>query len=131
MSTADSQLLSCSAAFTQDIFRRWRESYTAAKAGTIFVTAIVLAVAVFGHQNVFALVTMSWSALGAGLGPLMMVRVLRRPVGPPLAVAMMLSGLAKVIMWRYALGFADDVYEVLPGMLAGLLLYLLFRPRRG
>ena len=127
MSTADSQLLSCSAALTQDIFRRWRESYTAAKAGTIFVTAIVLAVAVFGHQNVFALVTMSWSALGAGLGPLLMVRVLQRPVGPRLAVAMMLSGLATVIAWRYALGFSDDVYEVLPGMLVGLLVYLVFR----
>ena len=130
MSTADSQLLSCSAALTQDIFRRWRESYTAAKAGTIFVTAIVLAIAVFGQQNVFALVTMSWSALGAGLGPLLMVRVLQRPVGPRLAVLMMLSGLATAIVWRYGLGFADGVYEVLPGMLAGLLLYLVFRPKR-
>ncbi len=130
MSTADSQLLSCSAALTQDIFRRWRESYTAAKAGTVLVTAVVLGVAVFGHQNVFALVTMSWSALGAGLGPLMMVRVLRRPIGPPLAVAMMLGGLETVILWRYALGFSDDVYEVLPGMLTGLLLYVVFRRKR-
>ena len=130
MSTADSQLLSCSAALTQDIFRRWQESYTAAKAGTIFVTAIVLAVAVFGHQNVFALVTMSWSALGAGLGPLMMIRVLERPVAPRLAVLMMLSGLATVFAWRYVLGFSDDVYEVLPGMLVGLLMYLVFRRKR-
>ena len=53
MSTADSQILSCSAALTQDLFPKWRQSYTMAKVGTVLMTAIVLLIAVAGSGNVF------------------------------------------------------------------------------
>lgn len=129
ISTADSQLLSCSAALTQDIFLRWRQSYAATKTCTIFVTLAVLVLAIFGHQNVFGLVTISWAALGASLGPLMMLRVLRRPVGQKLAVSIMLSGLAASTVWRYVLGFAGAIYEILPGIIFGFVVYRVFRKK--
>jgi sodium/proline symporter len=129
MSTADSQMLSCSAALTQDLFPRWRYSYRAAKVGTVMVTVVVLAIALGGSQNVFALVTMSWSALAAGLGPLLVIRALRLPLGAVSALAVMGSGLLTVFVWSYGLGYSNDVFEVLPGMLVGVLVYLVLRPR--
>jgi sodium/proline symporter len=72
---------------------------------------------------------MSWSALAAGLGPLLIVRALGRPAGTVLSLAVMLTGLATAFAWRYGFGLADDVFEAFPGMLAGALVYLVFRPR--
>ena len=123
MSTADSQVLVCSSAITQDLFPGWRNSYVKAKLGTAFVTAIVLAIALSAVESVFAMVTMAWSALGASLGPLMIVRALGWRASPQLAAAMILTGLATVFVWRFTLGFGDDIVEVLPGMIAGLLVY--------
>ena len=124
-------MLSCSAALTQDLFPRWRYSYRAAKVGTVMITAVVLAIALGGSQNVFALVTMSWSALAAGLGPLMVIRALRMPIGAVSALAVMGSGLLTVFVWSYGLGYSDDVFEVLPGMIVGVLVYAVMRPTEG
>ncbi len=65
MSTADSQILSCSAALSQDLFPRWRDSYWIAKAGTLAVTLLVLIIALAGSASVFALVVLAWSALAS------------------------------------------------------------------
>ncbi len=123
MSTADSQVLVCSSAITQDLFPGWRNSYVKAKVGTALVTAVVLAMALSAGESVFAMVTMAWSALGASLGPLMIVRALGWRASPQLAATMILTGLAAVFVWRFTLGFGDDIFEVLPGMIAGLLVY--------
>ncbi|NER99514.1 MAG: sodium/proline symporter, partial [Symploca sp. SIO1B1] len=68
ISTADSQILSCSAALTQDLLPATANSYRMAKIGTLTVTTIVLAIALIGSNNVFSLVTFSWSALASSLG---------------------------------------------------------------
>lgn len=127
MSTADSQVLVCSSAITQDLFPSWRNSYGKAKLGTVLVTATVLGIALSAGESVFAMVTMAWSALGGALGPLVIVRAFGWKASPPLASAMMVSGLATVFLWRFGLGFGDDVFEVLPGMAAGLAVYAVGR----
>lgn len=131
ISTADSQVLSCSASLTQDIFPQAAQSYTLAKAGTLTVTAIILLIALVVSDNVFALVTFAWSALAAGLAPLMVVRVLGRPASALVGILMMVVGIAVALMWRLGLGFSEGIYEVLPGMVASALVYLvaqLFAP---
>jgi sodium/proline symporter len=80
ISTADSQILSCSAALTQDLFPQISHSYRWAKIGTLTITAVILVIALVGNNNVFALVTFSWSALASGLGPLLLLRVWQKPV---------------------------------------------------
>ena len=69
MSTADSQILVYSGAITQDINPIWKESYIASKVATLAVTGLALSVALFSGQGVLSLVLIAWSALGAGLGP--------------------------------------------------------------
>ncbi|MEL7034429.1 MAG: sodium/proline symporter [Cyanobacteria bacterium J06592_8] len=125
ISTADSQILSCSAALTQDLFPRTAKSYRWAKIGTLTVTAIVVAIALSANDSVFALVTFSWSALASGLGPLFLVRILKRPITTPIAIAMMIVGILAALIWNVGLQFSGAVYEVLPGMLAGILVYII------
>ncbi|MGF1482657.1 MAG: sodium/proline symporter [Cyanophyceae cyanobacterium] len=130
ISTADSQILSCSAALTQDLFPAMAHSYRYAKLGTLTVTAIILAVALTGSDNVFRLITFSWSSLASGLGPLLVVRSLQQPVSVPVAVAMMGAGIAAALLWNLGLGLSGAVYEVLPGMAAGTIVYIVAQFRR-
>jgi sodium/proline symporter len=122
ISTADSQILSCSAALTQDLFPGIAHSYKWAKIGTLTITAIILAIALAGTSNVFALVTFSWSALASGLGPLLLLRVWQKPVRTSVAIAMMLIGMTAAFAWNLN-GLSNGIYEVLPGMLAGIFIY--------
>jgi hypothetical protein len=71
---------------------------------------------------VFSLVLGAWSALGAAFGPLLVVRLFRGAVPTWLALAMMATGLVTVYAWTAA-GLSGAVFELLPGMLAPLLLY--------
>lgn len=127
VSTADSQILSCSAALTQDLFPRWGHSYKFTKAGTIIITVAVIEIVMIGHKSVFELVILSWSGLASSLGPLLTVRAMRKTVSNRVGVAMIVSGIVAVLIWRYALGLSDALYEVLPGMAAGFLVYGLSR----
>ncbi|MEM9068596.1 MAG: sodium/proline symporter [Myxococcota bacterium] len=118
MSTADSQLLACSAAVTQDIAPRWRNSYLASKVATLVVAAVALVFALTADEGVFALVLNAWSALGATLGPVLIVRLAGGRVPRFVALAMMLGGLVVVSVWS-----SDAVYKLLPGMLVPLAIY--------
>ena len=65
MSTADSQLLSCSAAITRDFEPGTKLSYLTTKFVTGFVTLIVLVIALAGNESAFNLVLISWPTLPA------------------------------------------------------------------
>ncbi len=146
ISTADSQVLSCSAALTQDILPAFGKSgvgaaihekqqqhpYLFAKLGTLVVTILVLLAALFA-SNVFAKVLFAWSALASALGPLMIVRVMGWKISGPAAILMMLSGIGTVFLWIFVLKYNGAVYEAMPGMLAGMVVYGIYRllPARG
>jgi sodium/proline symporter len=123
ISTADSQILSCSAALTQDLFPRADRSYTLAKVGTLVVTALILAIALTSGKHMFSLGVFAWSALACGLGPLLVLRAWRLPVSPVVGVTMMVVGVGTATFWNAGLQFSSSIYEVLPGMIAGALVY--------
>ncbi|MDJ0588485.1 MAG: sodium/proline symporter [Pleurocapsa sp. MO_226.B13] len=123
ISTADSQILSCSAALTQDLFPGLAKSYRFAKIGTLVVTAIVLVIALVNNDSVFGLITFAWSILASGLGVLLILRCFEKPVSTPVAIAMMVTGIAVAMTWKLGLELSGAVYEVFPGMAAGFLIY--------
>ena len=123
VSTADSQILACSAALTQDLFPEMGRSYKLVKVGTLIITAIILAIALASDKNMFALGIFAWSALASGLGPILILRSWRFPVDTGVGVAMMLIGLTAAAIWNGVLKLSASIYEVLPGMLAGFLVY--------
>ncbi len=124
ISTADSQILSCSAALTQDLFPGLAKSYKYAKIGTLVVSAIVLIIALANNESVFSLITFAWSILASGLGVLLILRCYEKPVSTPVAIAIMISGIAVSLFWRLGWELSDAVYEVFPGMAAGFIVYL-------
>jgi sodium/proline symporter len=126
ISTADAQLLTCSATLTQDVLFRWTaNSVRLARLGTLVMAVLICAIALLGDDNVFLLATIAWSTLAASLGPLMIVRAMDRPVPAWVAITMMMVGMATALTWRLGLGWANSVCEALPGMLAGGAFYLL------
>ena len=126
ISTADSQILSCSAALTQDLFPGMSKSYQVAKLGTLIVTGVVLAIALINNDSVFGLITFAWSLLASGLGVLLIVRAWEKPVNTTTAIAMMVAGIAAAWFWKNQ-QLSGAMYEVFPGMLASALVYFLGR----
>lgn len=122
MSTADSQILSCSAAFTRDIMPKGKDSLLITKLATAGVTIIALLIALYGSKNVFDLVLIAWSVLSASLGPIMLVYALGKKVSEITAISMVVCGFAVTLIWR-ELGLASTIYEVAPGMISGFLVY--------
>jgi sodium/proline symporter len=125
ISTADSQILSCSAAVTNDLVPSLGKSYAAIKAATLGVTALALLMTLYGPESVFSLVTLAWATLAAGLGPLMVIRVFNLRINAPVALMTMLGGVAGALYWRFGLGWHNDMYDVLPGMTAGFVIYFI------
>ncbi len=124
MSTADSQVLSCSASIAHDIFpSKKSDHYLLSRAATVGICILAVLIALYGSQNVFALVTLAWSLLASSLGPLMVARVLNLPISPFWGTAMMLGGAASALYWRYGLEYGDAVFDVLPGMLGGFVIF--------
>lgn len=122
MSTADSQILVCSGAITQDIAPRWKGSYLASKLATLAVTSLALAIALFAGQGVFSLVLIAWSALGAGLGPPLMLRLFNVSLSSLTIALMMAAGIVTVILWNI-IGYDGDIFKLLPGMVASLAMW--------
>jgi SSS family solute:Na+ symporter/sodium/proline symporter len=123
MSTADSLVLSCSAAITHDLLPRRLENTWQAKAATALVTLLALGMAMSETRSVFQLVILSWSTLASAFAPLLTVYAIGRRIGEPGAVAAMAAGVAAALLWRAA-DLHVMVYEGLPGILTGLLVAL-------
>ncbi|MEQ9501073.1 MAG: sodium/proline symporter [Deltaproteobacteria bacterium] len=122
MSTADSLILSCSAALTQDIAPRLGKGYIFAKAGTLFITIACLAIALWGPKSVLELVFIAWSGLAASLGPILLLRLYDVEVGGKTALLQMVVGLTTVIVWR-EVGLGASVFEILPGIAASFAVF--------
>ncbi len=115
MSTADSLVLSCSAAVTHDLLPQRLETSRELKTATAAVTGLALAIALTETESVFQLVILSWSMLAAAFAPLLTLFALGRRISEAGAIAAMV---AVTLAWRW-LGWQAMVYEGLPGILDG------------
>ncbi|XSG86146.1 MAG: sodium/proline symporter [Methylohalobius sp. ZOD2] len=122
ISTADSQIIVCSGALTQDIQPQWRQSYLASKLGTFSITGLALLIALLEPEGVFFLVLIAWSVLGAALGSVLVVRVLDLPLPTSVGIAMMGVATITVVAWQFA-GLDDDIFKAMPGFLAAAAVY--------
>ncbi len=128
MSTADSQILSCSAAVSQELPSRWR-TYLIGKLTTFAIAGASVAFALTADDSVLALVLGAWSALGATIGPVLLIRLAGLPLPPAVGLAMMATGLLTVFWWARG-PWAADVFELLPAMLAPLVVYVVYAVAR-
>ena len=120
MSTADSLVLSCSAAITHDILPTQVEQTWLLKLVTVAITGVALLLALSNNQSVFSMVIMAWSGLASAFAPLLIFLCLGKKPAQNISIAAVLIGFGAALTWRY-FGLQGMVYEGLPGILAGLL----------
>mgnify|MGYP002639841455 CR=1 FL=1 len=123
ISTADSQIISCSASITQDLFPKFKNSYIFSKIATLVVVTLAILFAVFSNRNVFDLTIIAWAVLAAAIGPLMVIRCFDFEVGSKTSIVMIITATLAVISWRFVFHLHQHVHEVLPGVLAAVLVY--------
>ncbi|MGH0030298.1 MAG: sodium/proline symporter [Myxococcota bacterium] len=126
MSTADSLILSCAANLTEDFVPRKKVPLFAVKGATVLVTLLALGIALHGDQSVFTLVIGSWAVMAAAFVPLLTVLALGARPSEPLAISMLVAGVAVVYAWK-AVPVLADYYEGMLAILAGFLVFGLGR----
>ncbi|QBQ55616.1 sodium/proline symporter [Nitrosococcus wardiae] len=126
MSTADSLVLACSAAFTHDLLPQRLENMGEIKTATVVVTALALAIALSNNEDVFTLVILSWSFLASAFVPLLLIYIMGGKPTDQQALTILSMGVGVAIAWRW-LEFHHALYEGMPGILAGLATYGVLR----
>jgi len=126
MSTADSQILSCSSALTQDLIGEEKSSIWMSKLGTLIITLISLGVALYGGKNVFHLVVLAWSALMASFAPLIILFCLGKKPTENECLVVILGGLFSSVTWSF-LNLGHLLFDGAVGTFVGFLLYALMR----
>ncbi|MDO5723905.1 MAG: sodium/proline symporter PutP [Flaviflexus sp.] len=135
MSTISSQLLVTSSALVEDIYKAFSKESQALteKKMVLYGRMAVLAVAVFAaliawnpDASVLNLVAFAWAGFGAAFGPIVLLSLYWRELTNIGAVAGMVTGAVVVGVWAKVLeGGIFDLYEILPGFLAALLVAVL------
>ncbi|MBK1720369.1 sodium/proline symporter PutP [Thiocystis violacea] len=124
MSTADSQLLVCSSAFTEDLYRSFlRRSATQAelvmvgRGAVVLVSLIALGIALDPETLVLDLVAHAWAGFGAAFGPALVLSLYWPRMTGLGALAGILTGGLTVVIWKQLDGGLFDLYEILPGII--------------
>ncbi|GIS44468.1 MAG: hypothetical protein Ct9H90mP16_15380 [Candidatus Poseidoniales archaeon] len=122
MSTADSQVLACTAAITDDIKPEWREDHKTTKIVTLFVATFATIISIGGlyipgGDSVFVLVVLAVYGLGGIFIPLLTIRWMGYKPDTTHSLVMMGAAFVGVIGWSF-LGFAgaDGIFPSVPGM---------------
>ena len=120
MSTADSQVLACTAAITDDIKPEWREDHKTTKKVTLYVAAAATLISIAGlyipgGDSVFTLVVLAVYGLGGIFVPLLIIRWMGYKPDSFHSIVMMISAFTGVIIWTL-LGLGEDVFPSVPGV---------------
>lgn len=124
ISTADSQIISCTSSISHDFLPKKYRGYAANKISTILITFIALGIALSGNKSVFTLVVVAWSALASAFAPMVILYALKQELNERTALCMLVGGLTAMLSWRYY-NLSDIAYEIAPGIITGFIIYSL------
>ena len=143
MSTADSQVLACTAAITDDIKPEWRENHKTTKKVTLIVAAFATLISIAGlyipgGDNVFKLVVLAVYGLGAIFIPLLTIRWMGYKPDSTHSLIMMISAFVGVIIWTMlppllgldSISGADGIFPSVPGMSAAFIAHFIMNQMR-
>ena len=134
MSTADSQVLACTAAFTDDIMPEISQDHKKAKLVTLIIAIFATTISIFGlyvpgGDSVFALVVLAVYGLGSIFVPILIIKWAGYEPDSKHNIAMMTAALVTVILWSIS-GFGDDIFPSVPGMGAAFITHFLLNQLR-
>lgn len=122
MSTADSQLLSASSSFTNDIVKVVCKRQLSSKMEVVISRGCIVAISIIAallaideNQTVMSMVQYAWAGFGAAFGPLVLLSLFNRRVNYQGAIALMLTGFIVTVVWNNYLAESTGVYELIPG----------------
>jgi sodium/proline symporter len=127
MSTADSQLLVASAAFTEDFYRALlkrdasdRELVYTGRLAVLVIAGLAFVLALNPNSKVLDLVAYAWAGFGAAFGPALLLSLYWQRMTRNGALAGIVCGGLTVVVWKQFDGGVLDLYEIVPGILASL-----------
>ncbi|QCR35852.1 sodium/proline symporter PutP [Nissabacter sp. SGAir0207] len=122
MSTLSCQLLVCSSAITEDLYKAFlrknagqRELVWVGRLMVLVVALVAIALAANPENRVLGLVSYAWAGFGAAFGPVILISVMWSRMTRNGALAGMLVGALTVIFWKQY-GW-QELYEIIPGFL--------------
>ena len=136
MSTADSQLLVASSAFTSDIYKPLLRKEKATEKEMLWVgRVVVLVVAIVAFfisrsglsgnnpwaTDIMNMVENAWGLFGASFGPVVILSLFWKRFNYAGAVAGIIGGAVMDIVWLVLLTGSTGVYEIVPGFIVGLI----------
>jgi sodium/proline symporter len=132
MSTLSCQLLVCSSALTEDIYKvfvRKSASQTelvwVGRGMVLLVALVAIWLASNPDNRVLGLVSYAWAGFGAAFGPVVILSLLWKGMTRNGALAGMLLGAVTVILWKNFFGWTG-LYEIIPGFILATLGILIF-----
>ena len=135
MSTADSQVLACTAAITDDVKPEWSQEHATTKMVTIAVAIFATLIALVGQMfpgfgdSVFALVVLAVYGLGGIFVPLLLVRMMGYEPDTEHSVWMMTAAMSAVIVWSVS-GYGEDIFPSIPAMSAAFATHFILCTQR-
>ena len=135
MSTADSQVLACTAAITDDVKPEWSQEHATTKMVTIAVAIFATLIALVGQMfpgfgdSVFALVVLAVYGLGGIFVPLLLVRMMGYEPDTEHTVWMMTAAMSAVIVWSVS-GYGEDIFPSIPAMSAAFATHFILCTQR-
>ena len=132
MSTADSQLLVASTAFSNDVYTiinskllkrspSDRELMWVARFTVLALSLIGFVIALDENSSIFKLVQYAWGGLGASFGPIVLFSLYSKKLNRFGAISSIATGAATTIIWKYGLSYVHpffaDFYEIIPGFI--------------
>lgn len=128
MSTADSQLLAASSAFSENIVQNVcgikltnKQNMLVARMTVVVIAVIATFLASNPDSSVFEIVSFAWAGFGATFGPIILFALFWKRSNYHGALAGMIVGAAMVFFWKYGvrpMGGAWNIYELLPAFLS-------------
>ena len=132
MSTADSQLLVASSAFSQDIFKGLikkdasvKEVLSISRIAVFIIAAVAFVLSLDENSSIFGLVSYAWAGFGATFGPLVLLALFWKGATAKGAIAGLIGGGVTVVAWHNipaTVAPIFGVYEILPAFIVCLVL---------
>ena len=91
------------------------------RVGVLLVSVIAAALAWQADNSILKLVGFAWAGFGAAFGPVVILALYWKRLTRWGALAGMLAGAVVVAIWGKVEGGIFDLYEILPGFLANLI----------
>jgi sodium/proline symporter len=122
MSTISSQLIVCSSALTEDLYRPFlrprasqRELVLVGRLSVLGLAVVATLLASDPKSTVLGLVAYAWAGFGAAFGPVIVLSLFWRRMNQYGAAAGMVAGAVTVVVWKQLEGGIFEIYEILPG----------------